>query len=95
MALTIKNSETERLAAEVAELAGETEAEAVRNALRERKLRLAPRLEPSPGDRAQRVDLFWKHLEEKVWPRIPVELRGKGISKEEKEEILGYGPEGA
>lgn len=95
MALTIKNPETERLAAEVAELAGETEAEAVRNALQERKLRLAPRLEPSPSERAEQVDRFWKHLEAEVWPKIPAELRGKGISKKEREEILGYGPEGA
>jgi antitoxin VapB len=92
MALTIKNPEAERLAHEVAELAGETEAEAVRKALEERKLRLAPRV--APPDMAERVDRFRKYLEEKVWPNVPAELREKGISKQEREEILGYGPEG-
>lgn len=92
MALTIRNPEAERLAHEVAELAGETETEAVRKALEERKLRLVPRV--APPDMAERVDRFWRHLEEEVWPRIPDELRRKGISKQEREEILGYGPEG-
>jgi antitoxin VapB len=92
MALTIKNPETERLAHEVAELAGETETEAVRKALEERKLRLVPR--EAPPDMAERVERLRKYLEEKVWPNVPAELREKGISKQEREEILGYGPEG-
>jgi antitoxin VapB len=33
-------------------------------------------------------------LEEEVWPYIPAEALGKSISKEEREEILGYGPDG-
>lgn len=48
----------------------------------------------SQAERAERVKRFWKYLEEEVWPEIPAELREKGISKEEREEILGYGPEG-
>jgi len=92
MAMTIQNPETERLAAEVAELTGETKTEAVRKALEERKQRLAPRV--APPDMAERVDRFRKYLEEKVWPNVPAELREKGISKQEREEILGYGPEG-
>jgi antitoxin VapB len=99
MALTIKNPEAERLAHEVAELTGETEAEAVRKALEERRLRLVPRSvdpvqEEDPVGRAERAERFWRHLEEDVWPKIPDELRRKGISKQEREEILGYGPEG-
>lgn len=91
MALTIRNPEAERLAQEVAKLTGETATEAVRKALEERKLRLVPRIE-SPR-LAERSDRFWKHLEEDVWPEVPAELR-QGISKQEREEILGYGPEG-
>jgi|SwirhirootsSR3_FD_contig_31_1719843_length_342_multi_3_in_0_out_0_1 antitoxin VapB len=88
MALTIENPEAERLAAEVAEMAGESQEEAVRKALQERKLRLAP---PESEDRIARWRLF---LETEVWPNIKPEFRGKRVSKEEIEEILGYGPDG-
>jgi antitoxin VapB len=89
MALNIKNSETERLATEVAEMAGETKTQAIRKALEERKQRLA--LHGTCGDQVER----WKRfLEEEIWPAIPASLRGKVISKQEREEILGYGPEG-
>jgi antitoxin VapB len=33
-------------------------------------------------------------LEEEIWPSIPPELLGRAPSKEEQEQILGYGPEG-
>jgi antitoxin VapB len=33
-------------------------------------------------------------LQNEVWPLIPPELRGKKLTKEEEEEILGYGPDG-
>ncbi len=42
---------------------------------------------------AERADRFWARLENEVWPKVPAELR-QGISKQEREEILGYGPEG-
>lgn len=54
-----------------------------------------PQADLSPSERAERVERFWKYLEEEVWPTLPAELRERGISKEEREEILGYGPEGA
>ncbi len=88
MALTIENPETERLAVEVAKLTGESQEEAVRKALQERKQRLAPH---EPEDRVARWRLF---LEKEVRPNILPEFRGKRISKEEIEEILGYGPDG-
>lgn len=86
MALMI-DPETERLAAELAELAGESKTEAIRKALEERRQRLAP----SAPDRVARLRRF---LEEEVWPTIPSDLRGKRLSKQEEEEILGYGPDG-
>jgi len=90
MALNIKNAEVERLAAEVASMAGETKTEAIRRALVDRKARLAVRrVDPGKAERLRRL------LEEHIWPSIPPELRGKPpISKEEKEAILGYGPDG-
>jgi antitoxin VapB len=89
MALNIKNAEAERLAAEVAALAGETKTEAIAVALRERLERL--RAQESREERAARIR---RVLEEEIWPLVPAEVRGKPISKAEREEILGYGPEG-
>ncbi len=53
MALNIKNAETERLAAEVAELAGESKTQAVTVALRERR----DRLQLCVGDDFAQTDL--------------------------------------
>ena len=44
-----------------------------------------------PEDRVARLRLF---LEQEVWPSLPPSIRGKVLSKKEREEILGYGPEG-
>jgi prevent-host-death family protein len=33
-------------------------------------------------------------LEEEIHPRVPAELQGKGISKREREQILGFGKDG-
>jgi len=88
VALNIKDPETVALAAEVAELAGETKTRAVKIALEERRARLE---RGSPDERAQRLRRF---LEEELWPQIPKKERGKSLSREEWDEILGYGPEG-
>lgn len=89
MALNIKDSETIRLADELAALTGETKTRAVRTALEERKQRLARGL--SPNKRTRRLaDL----LEGEIWPQVPPEVLGKPISREQREAILGYGPEG-
>ena len=89
MALNIKNSAVERLAAEVARLSGESKTEAIRRALEERKARLAYRV--VDGDRVSRLRRF---LETEVWPVIPAKELGRRISREEEEQILGYGQEG-
>lgn len=91
MALNIKNEEAERLAAEVAELAGESKTGAVKEALRERRDRLE---NERVGKEKRRRDLR-RFMETEIWPQIPEELRGRPpMTKAEKEEILGYGPEG-
>ena len=89
MALNIKNREVEELAAQVSEMARETKTEAIRRALLERKERLQVRRGPA-GRRARLERL----LREQIWPRIPKDVRGKRISKQEREEILGVGPGG-
>ena len=89
MALNIKNSEVERLATEVAQLARETKTEAIRRALEERKARL--KVGPSPEEKYRRT---MEYLQREVWPHILPEFRGKTMTKQEREEILGIGPNG-
>lgn len=89
MALNIKNVEVERLAAEVAHLANETKTEAIRVALQERRARL--RCGRGPSERRKHLHRL---LETVIWPQIPKDVLGKPISKEEREDILGIGPEG-
>lgn len=89
MALNIKNAEVERLAAEVARLAGESKTEAIRRALIERRSRLLVR-----RGQPDRHAAILRVLERDIWPRIPPEAQGRITSKAEREAILGYGPEG-
>lgn len=89
MAVNIKNPQVEQLLDEVVRLTGETKTEAIRRALEERRQRLA----------MQGVTLAYEarllaFLEEEIWPTIPEEVRGKRLSKEEEEAILGYGEYG-
>jgi antitoxin VapB len=89
MALNIKDPETERLAAEVAALTGMTKTGAVRYALRQV---LQARSGPSVRRREERLTRF---LEEEIWPLIPPDQLGRPLSKAEREEILGFGADGA
>lgn len=86
MALNIKDAETERLAAEVALLAHETKTRAVRVSLIERKERL---LRAPAARRSERLSAF---LADEVWPQLPAAARAP--DKTEREDILGYGPDG-
>jgi antitoxin VapB len=87
MALNIKNREVEDLVAQVAGMTHETKTEAIRRALEERKLRLqAYGVKPKRSIR--------EYLEKHVWPFIPPDVLGTSITKEERERLLGYGPDG-
>jgi antitoxin VapB len=88
-AMNIKDNETERLAAEVATLAGETKTQAVRVALRERRERL---VRAAAG--RQRGDRLRRFLVEEAWPQVPAPVLGAAVSKAEREAILGYGVSG-
>lgn len=80
----------ERLAEEVARLAGETKTEAIRRALAERRQRLVYR---QVSDRsAARARAF---LEHEVWPEVPKAERGRRLTRSEEDEVLGYGEGGA
>jgi antitoxin VapB len=89
MALNIKDDETERLANEIAALTGESKTGAIRTALRERRERLA--LQRTAGDRERALRAV---LEEQIWPAVPAEMIGRGLSAAEQDAILGYGSEG-
>ncbi len=89
MALNIKDPETERLAAEVAAITGESKTRAVKVALQERRQRLAVRV--VRRDRAEELRRF---LAQEVWPQVPRRVLGKRVTRREREAILGYGPEG-
>lgn len=107
MALNIKNQEVERLAAEVAKMTGETKTEAIRRALGERRQRLWRDMslaEPAAGAatgaaagngtpslRGERLHRFFA---EEIWALLPAGQRGRAVSRQERESILGYGPEG-
>lgn len=89
MALSIKDPEAERLAAEVAAMTGESKTRAIRVALEERRQRLAMRV--VRRDRGQALRRF---LAEEVWPSVPARALGRRVGKRERAAILGYGPEG-
>jgi antitoxin VapB len=89
MALNIKDSEAERLAAEVATMTGDSKTGAIRESLRIRRDQLAAR-----ASFEQRRARLKRLMEEEIWPQIPPDLLGKKVTKEEREEILGYGPDG-
>jgi antitoxin VapB len=90
MALNIKDKETEALVAELAAMTGETKTAAVRQAARERLEREKVRSGRKEGDPGS----LRHFLETEVWPLVPPELLGRGLTKAEREEILGYGPDG-
>jgi antitoxin VapB len=89
MALNIKDPVTERLAAEVAFMTGESKTRAIRKALEERKERLTfqvPWREKGEGLR--------RFLEEEVWPQLPKSVHGRRLSRKEEDAVLGYGRKG-
>lgn len=86
MALNIKNQDVERLLEEVVQLTGETKTEAVRRALEERRQRLALGLATQQENKR-----LLSFLQDEVWPQIPAEILGTRLTKEEEENILGYG----
>lgn len=90
MPLNIKDPETERLAAEVAQLTGESKTGAIRVALRERRARLLLAQGRDPGEGRLR-----RMLEERTWPRLPPGVRGTARTRTDEDAILGYGVDGA
>ncbi|MFL6202446.1 MAG: type II toxin-antitoxin system VapB family antitoxin [Thermoanaerobaculia bacterium] len=89
MALSIKSLEVEKLVEALAEMTGESKTEAVRRALVERRDRLSLQ-----HPRRERGSDFLRYLAEEVWPKAPPGQLDRRLSREEEEEILGYGSGG-
>lgn len=87
--MAIHSPKIDQLAAQLAQLDREEVLEVFR-----KTLDIQARQETRPQARAQRFSELREFLEREIWPQIPPDLRGKGITKREREEILGYGPEG-
>jgi antitoxin VapB len=102
MALNIKDKGTEALVNKIASLTGETQTEAVRQAASERLARLEEARggrysadRRSDYDPRESAETFRRFMETEIWPLIPAEHRGKPpMTKAEREEVLGYGPDG-
>jgi antitoxin VapB len=73
----------------LAAMTGESKIDAVRRALAERRERLS--LEQAHRARGSG---FLRFLEEEIWPQAPPSQLGRRLSRDEEDEILGYGPEG-
>jgi len=89
MALSIKSPEVERLVEALAAMTGETKTEAIRRAVEERRERLSLQ-----HPHRERGSDFLRYLAEEVWPKAPPGQVGRRLSREEEDEILGYGPGG-
>jgi antitoxin VapB len=89
MALNIKNPEVVQLTTDVARLAGETKTEAIRQSLIERKVRLQAK-----GGQLDRKKSLLQFLEREVWPHVPPGELGRVLTREEEDDILGFGPDG-
>ena len=84
MALNIKNTRTEKLAAEVAALSGESKTAAITTALEMRRRHLWM-------ERIDRTAQLRRFLEEEIWSAVPEDSIGKPMSKAEREAVLGLG----
>lgn len=89
MALNIKSDDVDRLAEEVAAMTGESKTQAVREALKERRDRLAFRIAPS-----ERKAHLVRFLEREIWSKIPADQLGQEHDASLDDRILGYGSQG-
>jgi len=77
----------EALAEELAQLAGTSKTEAIRQALLEQKGRLLLIRGRDPKLSAMRF------LEDRVWPKLPPGA-SRPLTRKQEEKVLGYGPHG-
>jgi antitoxin VapB len=85
MPLSIKNADVEKLVEEIAMATGESKTEAIRQALVERRSRLAVRI--MPDRRRVRVLRF---LEREIWHDVPARLLDQPRDRAFEDRVLGY-----
>lgn len=88
MGLNLKNAEVERLATEVARLTNESKTEAIRKALLERKARITA--SSRRQKRSERVATILNDYRADLKPG----LIGNRMTRNEEDDILGFGPGG-
>lgn len=88
MALNIKNAEVERLAAALAKATNRTKTETIRIALEHEYAR--------QGIHPERKNMghLQEYLEKNVWPITAPDGFAEPMTKQEVEEILGFGKDG-
>jgi hypothetical protein len=79
----IVDKEIELLADEIAKRTGEDKLEVIRKALEERKAHLN-------HSSSQKKQHWQNFLEREVWSTLPDNLKGKGVSQQAQDKILGY-----
>jgi antitoxin VapB len=79
MPITINDPELEALIQEIAAELQLTECEALTSIIHDH------------ADYLKRRGAVMNWLQNDVWPKIPPEVRGKRITRQEKAELLGYG----
>lgn len=88
LAMNLKNKEVELLASEVANLAGESKTEAIRQSLKDRKAKLLSIATPQTrSERAESILAAFRASLSKPLSKIP-------LTREEEDEIHGFGPDG-
>ena len=85
--MSIKNPELEQLADQLSRLTSSSKTEVIRQALKEKKQRLAA---AQGFDRKQRLVSY---LENRVWPSLP-KSASRRWTKAQEERALGYGKHG-
>lgn len=89
MAPNIDDAEVDRLIEKLAALTGETPRDVIRTALADRLARIEEQVR-----RPAHIEELWRYLETEVWPNLPRGERGRVLTREEEDAILGYGPDG-
>ena len=67
----------------------EPKAEAARQAPVEQEAR-----PQAKGGRLNRKESLLQYFEQEVWPNMPTDQLGRTLTREEEDEILGFGPDG-
>jgi len=89
MALNIKNPEVVQLTTEVAQTGGRNQ-----DGSHPPGANRAQGPSPIEGGRLNRKESLLQFLEREVWPHVPPGELGRTLTREEEDDILGFGPDG-